>query len=440
MKWLVALRALVLRVAVLVKRCLVYAAHAWRLAAHRTWESRRDLRRWKLGIVTSEFFHEELGGFGGYGKTVQNLSGALNQEGAGEIADVLITLPPPRGGHIRRYHRANVIFEGQPPFGDKVGSLRSAWSRASYVWLLQRRMIDVLLTIEYYRPYEHFMNELPTTPVVIWLHDPRPMSDWEKIATMSLNVDGAKVGKLDDVAGIQRSLEQVLERSRAIGRKIVFAHQAAFLQVKARTTYQLPSMESVFLPNAVEVPEETVTKAAEPTVCLLGRLDPIKRPWMFFELAKRFPDVTFLVVGRTHFPEVMNPIIERYRGIPNLKFLGMIDGREKDVLLQRCWGLVNTSIHEALPISFLESLAARTAILSCQNPDGITEQFGWYTGEIRGDGFDDESIQPFETALKALLSDRSATLSKGVRGRDFVRQTYSYREFRTRLNAICREL
>ena len=68
------------------------------------------------------------------------------------------------------------------------------------------------------------------------------------------------------------------------------------------------------------------------------------------------------------------------------------------------------------------------------------EQFGWYTGEIRGDGFDDESIQPFETALKALLSDRGATLSKGVRGRDFVRQTYSYREFRTRLNAICREL
>ena len=123
---------------------------------------------------------------GGYGKTVQNLSGALNQEGAGEIADVLITLPAPRGGHIRRYHRANVIFEGQPPFGDKVGSLRSATSRASYVWLLQRRVIDVLLTIEYYRPYEHFMNELPTTPVVIWLHDPRPMSDWEKIATMSL--------------------------------------------------------------------------------------------------------------------------------------------------------------------------------------------------------------------------------------------------------------
>ena len=306
-------------------------------------------------------------------------------------------------------------------------------------------MIDVLLTIEYYRPYEHFMNELPTTPVVIWLHDPRPMSDWEKIATMSLNVDGAKVGKLDDVARMQRSLEQVLERSRAIGRKIVFAHQAAFLQVKARTTYQLPSMESVFLPNAVEVPEETVTKAAEPTVCLLGRLDPIKRPWMFFELAKRFPDVTFLSLGRTctHLPEIMNPIIKRYSGIPNLAklALGMIDGREKDVLLQRCWGNCKHEYPRGIARVVLGiARRAHRDSQSCQNPDGITEQFGWYTGEIRGDGFDDESIQPFETALKALLSDRGAALSKGVRGRDFVRQTYSYREFRTRLNAICREL
>ena len=52
------------------------------------------------------------------------------------------------------------------------------------------------------------------------------------------------------VAGIQRSLEQLLERSRAIGRKMVFAHQAACLEVKAKTTYRLPSMESVFPPNA----------------------------------------------------------------------------------------------------------------------------------------------------------------------------------------------
>jgi glycosyltransferase involved in cell wall biosynthesis len=101
---------------------------------------------------------------------------------------------------------------------------------------------------------------------------------------------------------------------------------------------------------------------------------------------------------------------------------------------------VNTSIHEALPVSFLESLAAGTPIVSCQNPDGITERFGWYTGEISGDGDGEESIQQFETAISNLLADRDAAFTKGAQGRELVRESYSYREFRARLNAISREL
>jgi glycosyltransferase involved in cell wall biosynthesis len=37
---------------------------------------------------------------------------------------------------------------------------------------------------------------------------------------------------------------------------------------------------------------------------------------------------------------------------------------------------VNTATREGLPTSFLEALAHRCAILSCVNPDGITEHFG----------------------------------------------------------------
>jgi glycosyltransferase involved in cell wall biosynthesis len=415
---------------------LCYAAHAWRLSWRTVLRSKRDLSRRRVGFVTLEFFHEDLNGFGGYGKTVKNLTEALNGEGAGDIADVLITLPAPTEARMRRYHRADVIFSA----GEKAGRFRSGWNTVGHVWLLQRRMLDLLVTIEYYRGYERFLKYLPMTPVVVWIHDPRPESDWEKIATMSLDVDGSKSAAKAEVPRMQESLEQFLDRSRAMGRRVVFAHQAACLEMKARILYRLPSMESVFLPNPVEVAEDTVAKTAEPTICMLGRLDPIKRPWMFFELAKRFPAVRFLVAGLTHFPELMNPIIDRYRGLPNLEFLGLIDDPEKNVLLQKCWGLVNTSIHEALPVSFLESLAARTPVVSCQNPDGLTERFGWYTGEVRGDGVDDESMGPFEAAIRDLLSDRDAALRKGGEGRDLVRQTYSYREFRSRLNAICREL
>lgn len=415
---------------------LCYAAHALRLMWRTVLRSKRSLSRRRIGLVTLEFFHEDLNGFGGYGKTVKNLTDALNGEGAGDIADVLITMPAPTGTRMRRYHRANVIFS----VGENPGLFRSGLNTVGQVWLLQRRTLDLLLTIEYYRGYEHFLKFLPLTPVVVWIHDPRPESDWEKIATMSLDVDGSKNTAKAEVPRMQDSLERFLDRSRAMGRRVVFAHQAACLEVKARALYRLPSLESVFLPNPIEVPEETVAKTAEPTICMLGRLDPIKRPWMFLELAKRFPAVRFLVAGLTHFPELMNPILDRYRGLTNLEFLGMIDGPEKNVVLQQCWGLVNTSIHEALPVSFLESLAAGTPVVSCQNPDGITERFGWYTGEVRGDGVDDESLQPFEAAIRDLLSNRDTALRKGAEGRELVRNTYSYSEFRSRLNAVSREL
>jgi glycosyltransferase involved in cell wall biosynthesis len=434
--WLGAFRPLLRRGAGRAIIWLSYVAHAWRLSARTVLRSRLDLSRRRVGFVTLEFFHEDLNGFGGYGKTVKNLTDALNGEGAGDIADVLITLPAPSGARLRRYHRADVVFSP----GERAGLLRSGWNTVNHVWLLQRRMLDLLVTIEYYRAYERFLKVLPMTPIVVWIHDPRPEGDWEKIATMSLDVDGSKSGAKTEIARVQESIGELLDRSRAMGRRVVFAHQAACLKVKAKILYRLPSMESVFLPNPVEVAEETAAKTTEPTICMLGRLDPIKRPWIFFELAKRFPAVRFLVAGQTHFPEVMNPIIDRYRGIRNLEFLGMIGGQEKNALLQGCWGLVNTSIHEALPVSFLESLAAGTPIVSCQNPDGITERFGWYTGEIRADGVGEDTIQRFEAAISDLLSDRDAVLRKGAQGRHLVGQTYSYREFRTRLNAICRDL
>lgn len=46
----------------------------------------------------------------------------------------------------------------------------------------------------------------------------------------------------------------------------------------------------VYLPNLVEhTPDkDSIRKADEPIVCFLGCMDPQKRYWLFFELAKNF--------------------------------------------------------------------------------------------------------------------------------------------------------
>ena len=47
-------------------------------------------------------------------------------------------------------------------------------------------------------------------------------------------------------------------------------------------------------------------------------------------------------------------------------------------MLEESWVLVNTSVHECLPVSFLEAVAHRCAILSPHDPDGFATRFGYH--------------------------------------------------------------
>jgi glycosyltransferase involved in cell wall biosynthesis len=67
-----------------------------------------------------------------------------------------------------------------------------------------------------------------------------------------------------------------------------------------------------------------------------------------------------------------------YGGIPNLELLGFVEGREKIRLLEESWILVNTSVSECLPVSFLEAAAHGCAILSFHDPDGFANNFGYH--------------------------------------------------------------
>jgi len=50
----------------------------------------------------------------------------------------------------------------------------------------------------------------------------------------------------------------------------------------------------------VSVPDVEFRKSNEPTVCFLARWDKRKNPEIFFELAKKFPTVKFIAIGKAH--------------------------------------------------------------------------------------------------------------------------------------------
>src|ERR1700690_1409196 len=129
-----------------------------------------------------------------------------------------------------------------------------------------------------------------------------------------------------------------------------------FLIPKARNKYHL-SRNPDFLPSPINLPV-MVTKSETPKVCFIGRLDRIKRPQIFFELARRFPHVEFIAVGAGHNLLLERQLRVRYGGLPNLKLYGFIDqfySLELSDILSKSWILVNASPHESLPTTFLEA-------------------------------------------------------------------------------------
>ncbi|MEM1510833.1 MAG: glycosyltransferase family 4 protein, partial [Thermofilaceae archaeon] len=132
--------------------------------------------------------------------------------------------------------------------------------------------------------------------------------------------------------------------------------------------------------------DDSIRKADEPTVCFLGRMDPQKRYWLFFDFAKEFPEVEFVAIGRPSllYENLYERVVKRYQGLKNLKIVGFVSEEEKSEILAKSWVLCLPSIREGLPISFLEALANKTAILSSVNPDRLTEKFGYW---VKNDDF-----------------------------------------------------
>ncbi|MFP3951179.1 MAG: glycosyltransferase family 4 protein [Candidatus Bathyarchaeia archaeon] len=181
---------------------------------------------------------------------------------------------------------------------------------------------------------------------------------------------------------------------------------------KAKSVYGLEETPR-FLPNPVEVPDRIPEKLETPTVCFLGRLDGEKRPEIFFDLARKFPDINFIAVGKAHDQARDDRLRRMYSGIPNLELTGFKRGREKIGILEDSWILVNTSVSECLPISFLEAAAQGCAILSLHDPDDFATKFGYRAS----------SVEDLSSGLSMLVEDGSWR-ERGKRGYEYVKNVH----------------
>ena len=379
-------------------------------------------RAMKLGLVTSELFAPGITGIGGFGWATKQVARLFSGDpGLGVECVILMARP------VSPAAMANTTLHG----------CRILW-RASrlpdHVLQLRRERFDLLLTVDNHAVFRLFTWALPRTPVVFWIRDPWPPEDKALLATLRIPDDPSPPQGL--WSRDLRSFRFDYWISRCLRRRMLFAAPTGLVQGRFRGTFGFTPPHLYDLPNIVEMGSGACKKTSGPSVVVLGRLDPVKRPWIAVEIAARLPEVEFLFLGQNHFtgPGAWEP-----RNLPsNVRLLGHTDGESKTRALSGAWALLNTSIHEGLPVTFQEALACATPIVSCLNPEDVTSRFGVFVGEAAGDGM--VLVPKFVTALRGLFADGARRERLGREGRAWVEATHNRKNFLATFRQLCREV
>lgn len=222
-----------------------------------------------------------------------------------------------------------------------------------------------------------------------------------------------------------------------MGRPLAFATNARFLLDRGRRKLGLERMEAHELPNPVPLPKAWETGGcAEPMLLFVGRLHPEKRPWVVLELARRFPGVRFVVAGPASADARVAGFLAGRARPSNVELAGLVEGREKDRLFRECWALLNTSIHEGLPMTFLEAFAYGKPVVSGVDPEDLATRFGYCAGVRLGSGLDEATLAAFSEQIARCLADERGRRDKGAAARRYVEEHHTFEAFERALEQL----
>lgn len=291
---------------------------------------------------------------------------------------------------------------------------------------------DIIISIEATVDYLFKLSSKLNKKILFWIQDPRPLSDWKEI--LSVNI-------AREYNYFNKKTNKLVKYANDLG-KIHFVTQAKYLSNKAIELYNLPNNLKIdFLPNPIPKSNIELNKLIkDDNIIFLGRLDSVKRGWIFCEIAKRMPKYNFYVLGASSNEIELNKnsIIKDYANIENLHFMGHLDGQEKIEQLKRAKVLVNTSIHEALPISFLEAFSYGVVVVSNQNPDNLIYTYGKYVGSVLGDGMD--NVDKFVEAINFIMEHDNDRKKLAIKAKEYVDNTHSFDNFKVTFTNIIKKL
>lgn len=367
------------------------------------------MKKFKIALLINEYFGALGTGFGGYGFLARRLVAKYLNINDVQV-DVLLKTTSRKFGMFAKKHLVDGVNVYEIP--------KKEWFAKRW---LKNQGYDAYLSIETTFDLPIMIEPDKTKKLIFWIQDPRPLSDWEEINTVKLFPEPCYY----DQAAYDR-VHQLYKDNR-----IKFVSQGYFLNDKAKELYRLDSdVEITYLPNPIEINEQfdVTSYTKKDMIIFLGRIESVKRGWLFCEIAKQCPEYDFCMLGQTFYDAERNSeIINQYKDVPNLHFAGHVDGDLKNQYLKDAKILINTSIHEALPISFLEALSYGTLLVSNQNPENLTAKFGIDVGTVLGDGF--ESVELYVNAVRDIMQNDENRNKLALEAVEYIKQVHNMPRF-----------
>ncbi len=114
-------------------------------------------------------------------------------------------------------------------------------------------------------------------------------------------------------------------------------------------------------------------------VAWIAMLRKFKRPDLLAEIARRAPDIRFVVCGGTTTftaePGYGEAIVEALQSLPNVEYRGQVSPDEASQIIAHAALFLSTSDEEGFPNTFLQAWSAGTPVVSLRiDPDQIIER------------------------------------------------------------------
>ena len=181
------------------------------------------------------------------------------------------------------------------------------------------------------------------------------------------------------------------------------------------------AIESTVIPNSYPVPPVDSLSPSDKRkyVTWIGSLDKTqKQPEMFLRLARKIPEIPFLMIGSTHDSDYYNEIATGASTISNLEFEGYVRPDRIDDYINKSRILINTSQYEGFPNTYLEAWRFAVPVIALHHTlDGALEKHEM--------GIHARSFSELVRHTRAVYFDFKKLNRLGLNGRQFVKDNCS---------------